>query len=207
MILQSLPKSPNQGHHPICRSCGDLCDEQIANRSWSLSPGPTYASSSGVWKSFNPFRTNPLCSNFEMISPTCREENSSAFFLLNKEWQIWTYIHNQDCWSHRLQHLPGLTVHHLASPSHMFSLNHPAFSAISVNKHLHIGRWICEDGQYNAAEIKTDTDDESKWHVRIACLFVFEATASLLQMDIIPIITAMGNVIMATVTKGYTKPS
>jgi hypothetical protein len=72
---------------------------------------------------------------------------------------------------------------------------------------LHIGRWICEDGQYNAAEIKTDTDDESKWHVRIACLFVFEATASLLQMDIIPIITAMGNVIMATVTKRYTKPS
>jgi hypothetical protein len=40
----------------------------------------------------------------------------------------------------------------------------------------------------------------------IACLFVFEATASLLQMDIIPII-AMGNVITETITKGYTKPS
>jgi len=32
MILQSLPKSPNQGHDPICGSCGNLCDEQIANR-------------------------------------------------------------------------------------------------------------------------------------------------------------------------------
>jgi hypothetical protein len=31
----------------------------------------TCASFSGVWKSFNPFRTKPLHSNLEIISPTC----------------------------------------------------------------------------------------------------------------------------------------
>jgi hypothetical protein len=31
----------------------------------------TCASFSGVWKSFNLFRTKPLHSNLEIISPTC----------------------------------------------------------------------------------------------------------------------------------------